>query len=67
MRRFVVAAVALSAMFAAMGQERPNLGVGTQFTIPVVFGISARHWTTPTCGVQGDLLLLTADAETGGW
>lgn len=66
MRKLVVVVLTLSAMFAAVGQEKSNLGVGTQFTLPVVFGISARYWTTPTFGVEGDLFLLTTDGETWG-
>lgn len=41
-------------------------GVGVQFTVPAVFGVSGRQWASPDGGFEGDVFVLTTGDELWG-
>jgi len=69
MKRAFLAIVLATMALVAMGEEgplAPRLGVGTQFTFPAVFGISARAFLADAVGVEAVVFVFTDGGETWG-
>ncbi|MEW6216680.1 MAG: hypothetical protein AB1543_03260 [Candidatus Bipolaricaulota bacterium] len=66
MWRLVIVGVLLAVAIVGGAAGSPGLGVGMQFTIPTVFGVSVRYWTTDTLGLEGTAFLFSADENLWG-
>lgn len=65
MRRFSLA-VAVAAATVSLGLATPHLGVGTQFTLPAVYGISARYFWGEELGAEAIVFLFSFAGDTEG-
>lgn len=65
-RRLAVVGLLIGAAFIGHAGEGLPLGVGMQFTVPAVFGISARYWMTDALGLEGDVFLFSTDGDLWG-
>ncbi len=64
--RTLVVVLVVGAAFAGWAGDRLPLGVGMQFTVPAVFGVSARYWVTDSVGVEGDVFLFSTTGDLWG-
>ncbi len=65
MKRLLVL-VSVVAMFGYGLLAGPRVGIGTQFTSPAVFGISARGFFTDALGVEGAAFVFSEGGSTFG-
>lgn len=65
-RTFATVGILLTAAVVASGAEGARLGVGMQFTVPAVFGVSVRYWPTEAFGLDGTAFIFSTDEEMWG-
>ena len=65
-RRVITAVVLLTALVGSVLLAGPRLGVGTQFTFPALYGISARGFFTDAIGVEGVAFVFSEGGSTFG-
>lgn len=66
MRRLAVVLAVIGAASGGCAGEGLPLGVGMQFTVPAVFGVSVRYWTTDTVGLEGVVFLFSTGDDVWG-
>jgi len=65
-RTLLIVGVLIGTIVAGQAAEGVPLGVGMQFTVPAVFGVSARYWATDVSGLEGSVFLFSTDGDLWG-